>query len=110
MSMTDFDLIRAGQALASMPRPTEAERQTSRTRHASALARFTARRRLELDLSVATAAALSGLELSEWYALEAGWVPDDDSTLRAIADTLEVHWSEYQLLAFWSRCAQSPGR
>ena len=47
-------------------------------------------RREELGLSIERAAQLSGMVVSEWYALEAGWVPDDESgLLRAIAGTLE---------------------
>jgi transcriptional regulator with XRE-family HTH domain len=49
------------------------------------------RRRGELGLSIERAAKLTGLELSQWYALEAGWVPNLESgLLEAIAGTLEV--------------------
>ena len=53
-------------------------------------ARCVRRRREELGLSVERAAELSGMELSDWYALEAGWVPSQESgLLDAIAGTLE---------------------
>jgi transcriptional regulator with XRE-family HTH domain len=49
------------------------------------------RRREELGLSIERAAQLTGLEISQWYALEAGWVPSEESgLLEAIAGTLEV--------------------
>ena len=50
-------------------------------------------RRQDLGLSIAQAAELSGLALSQWMALEEGaWIPEQDSpTLRPIADTLEVN-------------------
>ena len=48
------------------------------------------RRREELGLSIERAAQLSGIEPSQWQALEAGWVPDLESgLLEAIAGTLE---------------------
>ena len=47
------------------------------------------RRREELGLSVKRAAELSGMETSDWYALEAGWVPTVESgLLDSIAATL----------------------
>ncbi len=110
MSMSDCEIIHAAEALAAMPQPTETDRGASRRWYATALARFTERRRQELGLSVAEAAELSGLELSQWCALETGWVPDDLSTLRAIAGALEVRWTDFAMLAFWSCCAQSAGR
>lgn len=49
-------------------------------------------RRQDLGLSVAEAAALSGMEVSQWMALEEGaWIPEDDGPeLQPIAETLEV--------------------
>ena len=43
------------------------------------LARSVRQRREQLGLSVQRAAELSGMVVSDWYALEAGWVPDDES-------------------------------
>ena len=42
-------------------------------------ARNVRQRRQELGLSVQRAAQLSGMETSEWYAMEAGWVPSAES-------------------------------
>jgi len=74
----------------------------------SGLARYTRRRREELGLSVERAAKLAGLELSEWYALESGWVPDSDdmNRIEAIAATLEVSWVDYSFLALMVTCQQ----
>jgi transcriptional regulator with XRE-family HTH domain len=49
------------------------------------------RRRLEVGLSRARAAALTGLSHRDWSMLEQGWVPSfDERLLRSIAGTLEV--------------------
>ena len=77
-----------------------AAQEASRRWWASALARYTSRRREDLGLTVTAAAALAGLELSEWCALEDGWVPEDLATLRSIAATLRVRWTDYHGLAF----------
>jgi hypothetical protein len=45
------------------------------------------------------AAELSGMELSQWCALEDGWVPGDQATLHSIATTLQVRWADYSILA-----------
>lgn len=79
---------------------------TDRTSMASALARYTARRRGELGLSVARAAELSGLAVSEWCALEAGWVPEELHVIRSIAAALEVSWTDLDMLALFAGCAQ----
>ena len=41
-------------------------------------------------LSIEEAARLSGMALSEWMAIEAGSVPQELNTLRAMAETLQV--------------------
>ncbi len=74
---------------------------------ATCLARYTAKRRQELCLTVAQAAELSGLQLSEWYGLEEGWVPEHLGTLRAIAGTLQVRWQDYHMLAFFAMLGQT---
>ncbi len=79
---------------------------TDRTSLAFAVARYAARRRQELELTVACAAELSGLELSEWYALEAGWVPEELHVIRSIAAALQVRWTDLDMLALFARCAQ----
>ena len=75
---------------------------------ASALANYARNRREELNLSAARAAELSGIEVSEWYALEEGWVPEDRAVIQAIAATLRVRWTEVEALAFLVRLAQQP--
>lgn len=67
--------------------------------YASALARCVKDRRAELGLTVEKAAELSGMEVSEWAALDAGWVPTDDSVRRVIAETLEVNNAQIVLIA-----------
>ena len=47
--------------------------------------------RLEIGLSCAKAAALSGLSHRDWRMLEQGWLPGfDERLVRSIAATLEV--------------------
>jgi len=51
-------------------------------------------RRLELGLSCARAAALTGIGRDDWNALEAGWVPDkNEHLLRSLAGTLEIDYN-----------------
>jgi hypothetical protein len=64
------------------------------------LAYYVRYRRRQLGLSVPEAAALAGMELSQWYALEQGWIPSErDSRLNAIAETLEVGWIQISFAA-----------
>ena len=71
------------------------------------LARCIRRRRGELGLSIERAAELSGIVSSEWCALEAGWIPDDESQLlRAIAGTLESGYLNLLFIAEVSRYNQ----
>ncbi len=87
----------------------EAGRQAERAWYRSALARYTLARRQELGLTVARAAELAGLEISEWDALEAGWAPDNVNTIRAIAATLEVDWEDYNAVVFVTWVYQQVG-
>jgi transcriptional regulator with XRE-family HTH domain len=58
------------------------------------------RRREKLGLSVERAAQLTGIEPSQWHALEAGWVPNLESgLLEAIAGTLEVSFPDVLFMA-----------
>jgi hypothetical protein len=50
-------------------------------------------------MSVERAAALAGLQVSEWCALEAGWVPENKCVLHAVADTLEANYLQLSFLA-----------
>jgi DNA-binding XRE family transcriptional regulator len=66
------------------------------------LTRYIRQRRQELGLTQECAAQLAGLELSQWYALESGWVPDMPEgmdMIQAIAGTLETDWAELSFLA-----------
>lgn len=47
-------------------------------------------RRLQLGLNTRRAASITGIERSDWHALEAGWVPRNERVLRALAGTLQV--------------------
>jgi hypothetical protein len=65
--------------------------------HVPAFGAWIRHRRLELGLNCARAAALTGIERTDWNALEAGWVPqNNERLLRSLAGTLEVN---YNLLA-----------
>ena len=56
-----------------------------------AVGNWISRRRQEVGLSRARAAALAGLSHRDWGMLEQGWVPNlDERLLRSIAATLEV--------------------
>jgi transcriptional regulator with XRE-family HTH domain len=48
--------------------------------------------RNEIRMSIEQAAGLSGMEVSEWMAVEGGHVPQDLDRLRAIAASLELSW------------------
>ena len=50
------------------------------------------------------------MELSEWCALESGWVPDsgDFSRIEAIAATLQIFWGDYSFLVLMATCQQGP--
>ena len=75
--------------------------------YASALGRYVQQRRTDLGMTIAEAAELSGLYLSYWAALEAGWVPQDENMLCSIAETLEVMDAQITLLALIARNNQS---
>jgi hypothetical protein len=65
------------------------------------------RRREELGLPVDRAAQLTGIEISQWQALEAGWVPSEESgLLDAIAGTLEASFPSVLFIADVSRAFQ----
>ena len=76
---------------------------------ALAVARYVRQRREQLGQSVGHAAELAGLELSQWLALEEGWVPEELSVIVAVATTLQVRWSDLDLVALFARAAQQRG-
>lgn len=53
---------------------------------------FIQSQRNNLNMSVEQAAGLSGMEVSEWAAIEQGCVPRETSRVRAMAATLEISW------------------
>ena len=50
--------------------------------------------RTEADMSIEEAAGLSGMQLSEWMAIEDGHVPQDMDRLRAMAAALEINFDK----------------
>jgi ribosome-binding protein aMBF1 (putative translation factor) len=51
------------------------------------------RRRLEVGLNCARAAAMTGIDRAVWNALEAGWVPSkNERLLRSLAATLQINY------------------
>lgn len=56
-------------------------------------------------LSIEEAARLSGMESSEWMAIEEGTVPQDINQLRAMADAMEVSFDEIASLVLLCRDA-----
>ena len=86
--------------------PAASTPESQRAWWASALGRYTTKRREELGMTLARAAELSGLELSEWCALESGWVPEELGTIRAIVGTLRIDWKDYSFLACFASSFQ----
>ena len=50
--------------------------------------------RIKAGLSVEEAARLSGMEVSEWAAIEGGYVPTEIDRLRAMAAVLEISFDK----------------
>lgn len=66
-------------------------------------AAFIRHRRSQLCLKTEDAARLAGLYLSQWIALETGWIPDmQSSAALAIAGTLQTRLDDLALLAVCS--------
>jgi hypothetical protein len=86
--------------------PSTAALEADRRWWATAIARYTRIRRGQLDLTIARAAELSGLEESQWVGIEDGWVPEQRATLQAVATTLQVIWSDFAFVALFASCAQ----
>jgi hypothetical protein len=77
-----------------------------RVHYTHLFARLVRDRRRELRLTVARAAELTGIELSEWIAIEGGWVPREHQEIRTISETLQVRTAELAFASLLSRCAQ----
>jgi len=56
-------------------------------------------------LSLEEASRLSGMEISEWMAIEEGCVPQDVNRLRAMADALEISFDQIGTLVLVCRAA-----
>ena len=78
-----------------------------RLQPAAALAFFVERRRTRLNLSIEAAARLCGIELSQWHAVGAGWVPEDRLDVQAIAAVLEVSEGDLQSFVDMHRLQQA---
>ena len=77
-----------------------------RVHYTHLFARLVRDRRRELCLTVVRAAELTGVTMSEWVALEAGWIPADHQQICTISETLQVRTSELTFASVLSRCAQ----
>ena len=55
--------------------------------------------------SIEETALLAGMEVSEWEAIEAGYVPTDTGRLRSMAGALEMGWERMAQLALFCRQA-----
>ena len=61
--------------------------------------------RQNAGLSIEEAARLSGMEVSEWTAIEDGYVPQTTAQLRSIAATLEISYDRLLSLVLLCRVA-----
>ena len=61
--------------------------------------------RTEAGLSIEEAAGLSGMEISEWMAVEDGHVPQDINRLRAMAAAMEISFDKIANLVLLCRGA-----
>ena len=83
------------------------DHQRTRLQWATALGRYSHNRRERLGLTLDRAAELSGVEVALWLAMEdCSWVPEKLGDCQAIAATLEVRWSDFDLVALLARSAQ----
>lgn len=78
---------------------------SNRLFYAALFGRLVSKRRRELNLTVAAAAELTGITISEWMALEIGYVPES-KLVRTIAATLEVRASDLMMASILSRLSQ----
>ena len=61
--------------------------------------------RTEADMSIAEAAELAGMEISEWMAIEDGHVPQDMSRLRSMAAAMEISFEKIESMLLLCRDA-----
>jgi hypothetical protein len=83
----------------SMCKSTNKTGKSNRIEASLTLAKCVQRRRENLGMSVDRAADLAGMKVSEWCALEAGWVPDNSCVLHAVAETLDLGYLQLSFLA-----------
>jgi hypothetical protein len=62
--------------------------------------------RRSVGLSLEEAARLSGMQVSEWLAIEAGYAPEDVNRLRAMADTMEIRFDRIAMAVLLCREAR----
>jgi len=62
--------------------------------------------RTEADMSLAEAAELAGMEISEWMAIEDGHVPQDMNRLRSMAAAMQI---SFEKIKTCSCSAGTPG-
>jgi transcriptional regulator with XRE-family HTH domain len=55
--------------------------------------------RRSVGLSLEEAARLSGMQVSEWLAIEAGYAPQDVNRLRAVAGAMETSFDRIAMAA-----------
>jgi predicted transcriptional regulator len=73
--------------------------KSDRIHNALVLANTVQCRRENLGMSIERAADLAGMTVSQWFALEGGWVPTSFDFLRAVAETLELGYMQLTFLA-----------
>jgi transcriptional regulator with XRE-family HTH domain len=56
--------------------------------------------REHVGISIEEAAGLSGMDISEWMAIEDGYVPQDVNRLRAMAAAIEMRYENMASMAF----------
>ena len=91
----------------SMRRTSSKSTKSDRAQNALTLAKTVQRRRENLGMSIERAADLAGMTVSQWFALESGWVPGSFDVLRAVAETLELGYMQLTFLAEISSNNQS---
>ncbi|MDR3717440.1 MAG: helix-turn-helix transcriptional regulator [Bryobacteraceae bacterium] len=61
--------------------------------------------RKKAGVSIEEAARLSGMELSEWIAVEDGCVPQEANRLRAMAEALQIDFEQMAMMVVLCRGA-----
>ena len=78
--------------------------QNSATRSGAACSAVpSVKTRKNAGLSIEEAARLSGMEVSEWMAIEDGHAPQDINRLRAMADAMEISFDRIAMVVLLCR-------